>query len=198
MKINEIFSSIQGEGAFAGYPVLFIRLSGCTRSCSFCDTRYHKDGKEILVKEIVKLINDSNKDIIVWTGGEPLLQFKEMKRVINQTDTKRHHLESNGDILSGKHIEHFEYVCVSPKDLETAHHINELPFWGNMHDIKIVTDLKLNKDLIPFATMLMPLTTSNETESKVIEREVWNYCTKNNIKFCLRQHIKVWGMKKGV
>lgn len=37
--VNEIFETVQGEGHFTGYPVIFIRLQGCTVGCSWCDTK---------------------------------------------------------------------------------------------------------------------------------------------------------------
>ena len=39
-KVNEVFHSIQGEGARIGRPCLFIRLSGCPLRCVYCDTEY--------------------------------------------------------------------------------------------------------------------------------------------------------------
>ena len=36
MLINEIFSSIDGEGIRTGYPVTFIRSYGCNLLCSYC------------------------------------------------------------------------------------------------------------------------------------------------------------------
>ena len=32
-KINELFETIQGEGAFTGQPSIFIRLQGCPVAC---------------------------------------------------------------------------------------------------------------------------------------------------------------------
>ncbi|CAM2908613.1 7-carboxy-7-deazaguanine synthase QueE [Moritella viscosa] len=37
--VNEIFETVQGEGHFTGYPVIFIRLQGCDVGCSWCDTK---------------------------------------------------------------------------------------------------------------------------------------------------------------
>ncbi len=201
MKINEIFESIQGEGKYIGQCVLFIRVSGCTRNCDFCDTKYHNQGKEINIKQIIQKIKGSNLDIIVWTGGEPMLQYDEIKKIINGTPFQEHHLETNGDILppldSAHGLTSFTYICFSPKITLSAINVKNI-FGNTQYDIKIVTDLKLNKELIPYATMLMPLTTYNDKKDKQIQKDVWKYCVKNNIKYTPRIQVDIWGSKKGV
>ena len=42
-KINELFETIQGEGAYTGQPSVFIRLQGCPVACSWCDTKHTWD-----------------------------------------------------------------------------------------------------------------------------------------------------------
>src|SRR6267143_81499 len=42
-RIAETFYSIQGEGATAGLPAIFVRLQGCTVGCAWCDTKYSWD-----------------------------------------------------------------------------------------------------------------------------------------------------------
>lgn len=197
MLVNEIFSSIQGEGAYAGYPVLFIRLSGCTRKCKFCDTQYHNNGKEINNSVIINKIKNSGKNIVVWTGGEPMLQIKDIKDIISSPCLQKlniqHHLETNGDLpLEDNKL--FNYVCFSPKE-ERA--LNNCIDYQGKSDIKIVTDCKnINVDMLDYATILMPLTTKTEEKNINIERMVWRWCEKHNKRFCLRQHIKVWGINK--
>jgi len=202
MKINEIFDSIQGEGAFAGHPALFIRVCGCTRACSFCDTKYHIEGFEMSIKKIVKRIKAAGINIVVWTGGEPALHADDIYDVIEQTKDFEHHLESNGDLLMDYNM--FDYVCISPKVLNVAKNmfsfLDMLPEENKTKfDIKVVTDLELNKDFIEYATMLMPLTVDNDGPmDKATEQAVWKYCASHDKIFCLRQHVKVWGSKKGV
>jgi 7-carboxy-7-deazaguanine synthase len=76
--VNEIFSSINGEGTLSGELAIFIRLSGCNLRCSYCDTVYaqkNNAGKELLLDEIIKEVQQ-HKGIknITLTGGEPLLK----------------------------------------------------------------------------------------------------------------------------
>src|SRR5713226_6178734 len=42
-RIAETFYSIQGEGATAGLPAIFVRLQGCSVGCGWCDTKYSWD-----------------------------------------------------------------------------------------------------------------------------------------------------------
>lgn len=202
MIVNEIFESIQGEGKYCGKPVLFIRLSGCTRACKFCDSKYHTEGKKMSVEEVAKRINKSKLDAVVWTGGEPLMQETEIQQAIIKSDKKYHYLETNGDILPQSPY-YFNYICFSPKERKAA--ANVMAYIAQLEinrdfdwDIKIVTDLKMNKDMINFATLLMPLTTKYATETLMNEQKVWNYCVKHNIKYTPRIHKDVWGTKVGV
>ncbi|WP_306592048.1 radical SAM protein [Geothrix sp. 21YS21S-4] len=80
-KVNEVFHSIQGEGARIGRPCLFIRLSGCPLRCAYCDTEYaFHDGTfrelEDLVEEARRRLGPPRKGpsapFVELTGGEPL------------------------------------------------------------------------------------------------------------------------------
>jgi 7-carboxy-7-deazaguanine synthase len=100
LKVNEIFESLQGESSYAGFPCLFIRLTGCNLRCSWCDTKYaYEEGKEMQADEIISLINSSKTGLIEFTGGEPLLQKEELIKVINGIDSlKTILIETNGSI----------------------------------------------------------------------------------------------------
>ncbi len=160
------------------------------------------------VGEVIKAIVESGMDIVVWTGGEPTMQLNKIFEVKSNLPGISFHLETNGDILPPisniqKTMGLFDYICFSPKDLRTARRVEEYlneEITFQQYDIKIVTDLKkTGKDLLSFATMLMPLTTSNSDTNRKIKQAVWNYCLKKRVKFCLRQHVEVWGVtKRGV
>ena len=72
-RINEIFYSLQGEGANTGVPAVFVRFSGCNLRCSFCDTQ-HQDGTMMSDEEIIaEVMRYPQARIVVLTGGEPSL-----------------------------------------------------------------------------------------------------------------------------
>jgi len=76
MVINEIFYSLQGEGAFAGAPSVFVRLSGCPLRCRWCDTQYawaESAGREYSAEELKEKILSRPTQHLVVTGGEPMV-----------------------------------------------------------------------------------------------------------------------------
>lgn len=79
LKINEIFWSAQGEGLNSGVSSIFVRLTGCSLRCAYCDTRLAwSRGRERSVEEIVASVAAIAADRpgarLVLTGGEPLEQ----------------------------------------------------------------------------------------------------------------------------
>ena len=87
-QVREIFSTIQGEGPYAGIRAVFIRLSGCNLRCHFCDTSWNEAIDPFMtipriIAEVEKVACttiptgnrlNNNITLIVITGGEPLLQ----------------------------------------------------------------------------------------------------------------------------
>lgn len=77
MRIAEVYSSIQGEGQFAGTPSVFVRTSGCNLRCWFCDTPFTSwkpEGPQVTVAELAQQVKSFGIEHVVLTGGEPLLQ----------------------------------------------------------------------------------------------------------------------------
>jgi 7-carboxy-7-deazaguanine synthase len=84
LKVNEIFSSIQGESTHAGWPCVFVRLTGCNLSCSYCDTQYARyEGTQMRIAELLERVHAFNCPLVEITGGEPLIQ-NETPELINQ------------------------------------------------------------------------------------------------------------------
>jgi len=86
LVINEIYLSLQGESSFAGWPCIFVRLTGCNLRCSYCDSAYaFADGRQMTLAEIMARVrelaggfatspNGPRLPLVELTGGEPLLQ----------------------------------------------------------------------------------------------------------------------------
>ncbi len=73
--ISEIFYSLQGESRSAGWPTVFIRLTGCPLRCAYCDTEYAFQGGEWMsLDEILAQTAGFTPHYVTVTGGEPLAQ----------------------------------------------------------------------------------------------------------------------------
>ena len=75
VQVTEIFYSIQGESSHAGKPCVFVRLTGCSLRCGYCDTRYsYAGGQEMTIDEILAAVETYKTKLVEVTGGEPLEQ----------------------------------------------------------------------------------------------------------------------------
>jgi len=75
LRITEIFLSLQGEARDAGWPSVFVRLTGCPLRCQYCDTTYAFHGGQwweldTILAEVARF---GVRHACV-TGGEPLAQ----------------------------------------------------------------------------------------------------------------------------
>ena len=117
LPINELFSSLQGEGTLAGVPSTFVRTSGCNLRCWFCDsshTSWEPTHAWMAVDEVVAAVDARDPDHVVLTGGEPTIH-EESFELLGRLDDD-HHLtvETNGTVVppAGTPI---DLVSISPK-----------------------------------------------------------------------------------
>lgn len=119
MKVVEVFSSIQGEGINIGRRATFVRLARCNLSCSYCDTRYaFRGGKELDDEELYELVKQYNDNLLIFTGGEPMLQIGEIESWMLKCAPGTWctlALETNGTIDPGMAPDWFDHAAVSPK-----------------------------------------------------------------------------------
>jgi 7-carboxy-7-deazaguanine synthase len=74
LVVQAMFSTIQGEGPFAGLPATFIRLWGCHLKCFFCDTDFESVQATLDVQDLAKQCDSAGHRLVVLTGGEPMRQ----------------------------------------------------------------------------------------------------------------------------
>ena len=114
-KINEIFYSLQGEGAHTGVPAVFVRFSGCNLHCDFCDTR-HEEGEWLSESDIAAFVNAYPAEWIVLTGGEPSLYVDEnLVQYLHVATGKKIAIETNG---MRRVPETLDWITFSPKLLK--------------------------------------------------------------------------------
>ena len=96
----EIFYSLQGEGASAGAPAVFLRLAGCNLHCTWCDSK-RAWGHELAlsVHEVAERLLAFPCRHYVITGGEPLLQSAELESLLNLLPESAYiEIETNGTL----------------------------------------------------------------------------------------------------
>ncbi len=108
LLVTEIFHSIQGESTHAGWPCVFVRLTGCNLRCRWCDTSYaYEGGSKMSADEVLRRINALGINaldtpapgLIEFTGGEPLLQAEAVDLVNRLAASGRRVLvETNGSL----------------------------------------------------------------------------------------------------
>ena len=126
LRVQEIFSTIQGEGPLAGVPAIFIRLAGCNLACHFCDTEFESGIDNVMsvaqiVDQIHELTANSKCRLVVLTGGEPMRQNLSslIESLLRLSDILQVQIETAGtiwqeDLRSFVERDQLHFVC-SPK-----------------------------------------------------------------------------------
>jgi 7-carboxy-7-deazaguanine synthase len=80
MYLIELYKSVQGESSFTGLPCIFVRFAGCNLRCAWCDSEYtFTGGKPFTQDEVIAQVEAlAPCKLVEFTGGEPMLQAKEL------------------------------------------------------------------------------------------------------------------------
>ena len=212
-KINEIFESLQGEGAFTGLPSVFLRLQGCLVGCAWCDTKQTWETRsedETSFEEIIEKKTDSplwaktttetllshihhafKAKHLVITGGEPCMV--DLRPLTEAFELKgyRCQIETSGTypIKASQNA----WVTVSPKVgmrgkrpilQEALERANEIKHpVGTDSDIENLKDLLKQIDIKDKIISVQPISQKEKATSLCIEM-----CLKYNWRLSLQTH----------
>jgi 7-carboxy-7-deazaguanine synthase len=101
--------TVQGEGPSAGQLAVFVRLSRCNLSCTWCDTPYtwdwqhydpRQESRQVPVGEVISWVLSIPAPLLVITGGEPLIQQPAVTALAAgaRPAGRRVEIETNGTI----------------------------------------------------------------------------------------------------
>lgn len=137
-RIKEVFATLQGEGALSGSAAVFLRFTGCNAwsglaphrerdlgrtgaSCAmWCDTDF-VGGETLALDAVVERVlavgdaHPTRPQLVVCTGGEPLLQLDAPLIAALRSQGLRVAVETNGSVAAPD----VDWLCVSPKWLDT-------------------------------------------------------------------------------
>ena len=115
LPVMEDFYTLQGEGYHQGRAAYFIRLGGCDVGCVWCDVKESWDGTKFEKFEVERLkwkVQQTPSEIVVITGGEPLMHNLDVLTHTLQSAGFKTHIETSGaHPLSGS----WDWICLSPK-----------------------------------------------------------------------------------
>ena len=142
LPVMEHFYTLQGEGFYQGKAAYFIRLAGCDVGCVWCDVKDSWDAEKhprFEVKSLIEEVKKTPAEIVVITGGEPLMHdLDELTKQLKATGFKTNIETSGAYPLSGS----WDWICLSPKKFK-APLSSVIPF---ANELKVVVFNKSDFD----------------------------------------------------
>ena len=131
-----------------GSASIFLRLSGCSLRCPYCDTKDSwEEGTLMTIAEIIAELDSCREKCthcrVVITGGEPLEQ--DLSPLVAALKKKKYFvaIETNGTIFQEVDI---DWWTVSPKDVK-KYFIHEKLFF-RISEVKLVVTPALSMEVI--------------------------------------------------
>src|SRR5437762_13900180 len=94
LPVMEHFYTLQGEGFHQGKAAYFIRLGGCDVGCVWCDVKDSWDASKhplLKIEDLILNIEKTPTEIVVITGGEPLMHnLDELTHELQHAELKTH------------------------------------------------------------------------------------------------------------
>lgn len=213
-KVTEIFHGIQGEGLMAGVPMSFVRLSGCSLGCRYCDSKYSwAEGATMSLEEIDDMIFPHRPtNWIFLTGGEPFeqLNLRQFVQYFKNQDLKIA-IATNGTWPCPPWHDLVDYWATDVKcpsaGVGNPSKVLEWGIVGRPSDemkfvVGTIEDLEFVKHIIKSNFIRQNIIVSPVLDGTNLDmswaKEVWQFCIENNLRFSLQLHKILFQNMKGV
>jgi len=137
IHLNDVFLTVQGEGANAGRRSLFVRMPFCNLKCPWCDTEFNSFN-EWDTQDFINFAASASGRFAVLTGGEPSMH-KHTPTVIEILKSLGYEIamESNGMFPPPKGV---DWLTVSPKGFSNNPYSIAPPAFVEASEFKYVID----------------------------------------------------------
>ena len=209
LRITEIFCSLQGEARAAGWPTVFVRLTGCPLRCGYCDTAYAFHGGEWRdIDAIVDEVQSHGVRHVCVTGGEPLAQKRCIALLQKLCDAGVDvSLETSGAIDIGEVDARVSRVVdiKTPGSGEVARNLwDNLPLLNARDQVKFVicsrADYDWAKDVLAEHRLderCEVLFSPSYMQVKPRELADWIVADRLPVRFQMQLHKQLWGEEQG-
>lgn len=209
LRITEIFCSLQGEARAAGWPTVFVRLTGCPLRCGYCDTAYAFHGGEWRdIDAIVDEVQSHGVRHVCVTGGEPLAQKRCIALLQKLCDAGVDvSLETSGAIDIGEVDARVSRVVdiKTPGSGEVARNLwGNLPLLNARDQVKFVicsrADYDWAKDVLAEHRLderCEVLFSPSYMQVKPRELADWIVADRLPVRFQMQLHKQLWGEEQG-
>ena len=204
LLVNEIFLSIQGESTFAGLPFVFVRLTGCSLRCSYCDTQYaFYEGESLAIEDIITKVQSYKISHVLITGGEPLDQ-KNCKYLIEAL--LLHNMKVLVETAGNHNIRNYPKQAHYIIDIKTpSSNMKDSFNLGNFSELSDKDELKfvigdkkdyeyaktiINKNQLSLKTIILFTPVFDRIKPELLAS--WILADKLNVRFQLQLHKYIW------
>lgn len=224
------FYTLQGEGPTMGLPCVFVRLHVCNLRCTWCDAWYtwNPNTREFWTEpsdvsfescaDRIQSTWDTNNTRstrrVIWTGGEPLIQRKQIESVARLLGPSwQNEIETNGTLMPTEYqLSNFQFNC-SPKLKNSDNRL------GSMVKPKVLSVLndanttfkfvctaesdldEIEQNYLPHIdfdkVIIMPQGVTDE-EVNANAQMLAEYVKEKGFRMLGRLQNQIWGAKRGV
>lgn len=150
IPVIEIYGPvIEGEGAWAGKQVIFLRLGGCDYRCSWCDSMFAVDPdqvkinatfmqeEQILIK-VLQLCNQTGVYNLCISGGNPVIHKLHWLIDMLISNKVKINVETQGSVTQ-TWLRNIDLLTVSPKPPSSGMKTD----WNKLRDVLLGTQGKV-------------------------------------------------------